>query len=287
MLRVGFPNYLNTLPFLYHLSWGSLATLGRTGKMNVIELVFDVPSRLNEKLAVGEITCGLCSSVFYAKHYEDYILIPDISISAVGKVKSVCLFHKVPLSELSGKTIGITPETETSFALLRLVLEKMKEVKPVYLKLNHSSRGLSKEEAQAFFETIDGYLAIGNESLELLYNGKFPFVTDLAEVWLEETGYPFVFALLLVRKEVLSTYKKELRSLAENLYLSRAKALAELSLIVKEYPSSLDKTFLLDYLHHLEFDFSGLKQRAFLYFCQNLLDMGIISKIPILKFVHF
>jgi chorismate dehydratase len=276
MLRVGFPNYLNTLPFLYHLP-----------KMNGIELVFDVPSRLNEKLAVGEINCGLCSSVFYAKHFEDYILIPDISISAVGKVKSVCLFHKVPLSELSGKTIGITPETETSFALLRLVLEKMKKVKPVYLKLNHSSRSLSKEEAQAFFETIDGYLAIGNEALELLYNEKFPFVTDLAEVWLEETGYPFVFALLLVRKEVVSLYKKELRSLAENLYLSRAKALADLSLIVKEHSSSLDKIFLLDYLHHLEFDFSGLKQRAFLYFCQNLLDMGIISKIPILKFVHF
>jgi Predicted periplasmic solute-binding protein len=276
MLRVGFPNYLNTLPFLYHLP-----------KMNGIELVFDVPSRLNEKLAVGEVDCGLCSSVFYAKHYEDYILIPDISISAVGKVKSVCLFHKLPLSELSGKTIGITPETETSFALLRLVLEKMKEVKPVYLKLNHSFRRLSNEEGQAFFETIDGYLAIGDEALELLYNGKFPFVTDLAEVWLEETGYPFVFALFLVRKEVLSLYKKDLRILAENLYLSRAKALANLSLIVKEYSSCLDKTFLLDYLHHLEFDFSGLKQRAFLYFCQNLLDMGIISKIPILKFVHF
>jgi chorismate dehydratase len=264
------------LPFLYHLP-----------KINGIELVFDVPSRLNEKLAVGEINCGLCSSVFYAKHFEDYILIPDISISAVGKVKSVCLFHKVPLSELSGKTIGITPETETSFALLRLVLEKMKEIKPVYLKLNHSSRSLSKEEAQAFFETIDGYLAIGNEALELLFTEKFPYVTDLAEVWLEETGYPFVFALLLVRKEVLSAYKKKLRILAENLYLSRAKALADLSLIVKEYSSSLDKTFLLDYLHHLEFDFSGLKQRAFLYFCQNLFDMGIISKIPILKFVDF
>jgi len=276
MLRVGFPNYLNTLPFLYHLP-----------KMNGIELVFDVPSRLNEKLAVGEVNCGLCSSVFYAKHFEDYILIPDISISAVGKVKSVCLFHKVPLSELSGKTIGITPETETSFALLRLVLEKMKEIKPVYLKLRHSSRSLSKEEAQAFFETIDGYLAIGNEALELLFIEKFPYVTDLAQVWLEETGYPFVFALLLVRKEVLSVYKKELRILAENLYLSRAKALADLSLIVKKHSSSLDKTFLLDYLHHLEFDFSGLKQRAFLYFCQNLLDMGIISKIPILKFVHF
>ena len=276
MLRVGFPNYLNTLPFLYHLP-----------RMKGIELVLDVPSRLNEKLAEGEIACGLCSSVFFAKHYEDYTLIPDISISAVGKVKSVCLFHKVPLSELSGKTIGITPETETSFALLRLVLEKMKEIKPVYLKLSHSSRSLSKEEAQAFFETIDGYLAIGNEALELLYSGKFPFVTDLAEVWLEETGYPFVFALLLVRKEVLSLYKKELRIIAENLYLSRAKALADLSLIVKEHSSFLDKTFLLDYLHHLEFDFSGLKQRAFLYFCQNLLDMGIISKIPILKFVHF
>jgi len=276
MLRVGFPNYLNTLPFLYHLP-----------RMKGIELVLDVPSRLNEKLAEGEIACGLCSSVFFAKHYEDYTLIPDISISAVGKVKSVCLFHKVPLSELSGKTIGITPETETSFALLRLVLEKMKEIKPVYLKLSHSSRSLSKEEAQAFFETIDGYLAIGNEALELLYSGKFPFVTDLAEVWLEETGYPFVFALLLVRKEVLSLYKKELRILAENLYFSRAKALADLSLIVKEHSSFLDKTFLLDYLHHLEFDFSGLKQRAFLYFCQNLIDMGIISKIPILKFVHF
>ncbi len=275
MLRVGFPNYLNTRPFLWYLP-----------KMKGVELVLDVPSRLNEKLAEGEIACGLCSSVFYAKQYEDYVLIPDISISSVGKVKSVCLFHRVPLSELSGKTIGITPETETSFALLRLVLEKLKGIRPDYVKLNHSSRGLSHEESKAFFENFDGYLAIGNEALELLYNGKFPFVTDLAEVWLEETGYPFVFALLLVRKEVAVHYKRELRSLAENLYLSRAKALADLSLLVKEYPPLLDKSFLIDYLHHLEFDFSGVKQKAFLYFCQNLLELGLISKIPILRFVH-
>ena len=274
MLKIGFPNYLNTLPFLYHLP-----------KMKDIELVLDVPSRLNEKLAKSEVACGLCSSVFYARHYEDFLLIPDISISAVGKVKSVCLFHRVPISQLSGRSIGISPETETSFALLRLVLERMIGIKPSYVKLNLALSELNYDGAQAHMERFDGYLAIGNEALELLYKEEFPFVTDLAQFWLEKTGYPFVFALLLVRKDIVDFYKKELKTLAENLYLSRAKALADLSLLLEGYSSFLDKNFLLDYLHHLEFDFSGLKQRAFLYFCQNLLDMGLIPEIPVLKFV--
>ncbi len=278
MLKVGFPNYINTLPFLYHLP--NFLSL-----MQGIEIVLDTPSRLNERLANGEIDCGLCSSVFYAKNHKDYLLIPDISISAVGKVKSVCLFHRVPLSELSGKKIGITPETETSFLLLRFILEQRKGVEPEYVKLPHSSQGLSREEAQAFFQGLDAYLAIGNEALELLFKGIFPFITDLAEVWLKETGYPFVFALLLVRKEVCFNYKNKIKVLAESLYLSRAKSLANLSSLIMGYSSSFDEAFLLDYLHHLEFDFSGLKQRAFLYFCKKLLEMNVLQSLPVLNFI--
>ncbi len=271
MLEIAFPLYLNTLPLLYYLP-----------EIEGVKTCLEVPARINKLIAVKKIAGGLASSIFYARTFQNLLILPDVSISAVGKIKSVCLFHRVPLEELKGKLLAISPETETSLALLRLILEKFKGVIPRYVVLRQPWSELSQAEKEAFF----GYLAIGNEALTFLnHTGYFPLVTDLAEIWLEETGLPFVFALLTIREEVAEANKEILSFFAQKLYLSRAQALSSLESLVKNYSSSLSKDFLLQYLHHLEYDFSGLKQKAFLYFCQLLQELDLLPEIPRLRFV--
>ncbi|MFN4197242.1 MAG: menaquinone biosynthetic enzyme MqnA/MqnD family protein [Caldimicrobium sp.] len=268
-LNVGFPSYLNTLPFLYHL----IIT-------PEIKLYLVPPRKVNEALISGTLDLGLASSLFYAKNHSQYLLIPDLSISAVGKVKSVILYHNLPIEELHDKIIGITPEAETSFGLLRLILEDFYKVYPNYQVLPQTlEKNAFKSE-----ESLVGYLAIGDEALTLHKKGLFLYYTDLAQIWLEKTNMPFVFALM-VMKRVLSDKKLALlKNFLKDLYLSRAKGLASLSTIVENSSLDIDKTFALNYLQHIEYDFSGVKQRAFLYFCELLYKKGILKDIPVLEF---
>ena len=275
-LKLGSPLYINTLPLLFYFPQNN----------PYFEIIFEVPKKLNQSLAKGEIHGSLSSSVFYAKNFRKYLILPDISISAVGEVKSVILYHRVPLEKLDNKKIGITPETESSFNLLRILLEEFIGVKPKYMELSKNWKNLTKEEKKE----LSGYLAIGDEALIFQFNNqntnKTGLITDLAELWLRYTHLPFVFALFIVRKDIAKKYEKELKEFCSNLYYARAQAFSNLKEIAKKSYLNLPKEFLFNYLTHLEYDFSGLKQRAFITFCEYLLKMGLIKELPKLKFLE-
>jgi chorismate dehydratase len=273
-LKLGSPLYINTLPLLFYFPQNN----------PYFEIILEVPKKLNQSLAKGEIHGSLSSSVFYAKNFRKYLILPDISISAVGEVKSVILYHKVPLEKLDNKKIGITPETESSFNLLRILLEEFMGIKPKYIELYKNWGTLTEEEKKE----LSGYLAIGDEALTLQFNNqnKSALITDLAELWLKYTHLPFVFALFIVRKDIAKKYKNELKEFCNNLYYARAQALSNLREIVKKSYLNLPKEFLFNYLTHLEYDFSGLKQRAFITFCEYLLKLGLIKELPKLRFLE-
>lgn len=269
-LYVGFPLYLNTLPLLHYLKVPS-----------GVKIFLKTPKEINQALEKGELDIGLASSLFYAHHFHKFLLLPDLSISTIGKVKSVILYHHLPITSLEGKKIGITPETETSFGLLRLILEDFFKVNPLYQVLSHP---LSKDEKK--LTDLSGYLAIGDEALTLQRKNLFPFATDLAEIWLEKTKLPFIFALMVLKRDSLSKKEHLIKKLLVSLYISRAKGLSSLGKIVEAYTLEIERDFSLNYLQHLEYDFSGLKQRAFLYFCELLYKKGSLKEIPKLEFIE-
>ncbi len=271
-VKIGFPKYINTLPLLHYLE---------TDKCGV-EIVSAPPRTLNKMLRLGELHASLSSSIVYAREFEKYVLLPDISISAVGKVRSVILFHKEELKELSGKHIAITPETESSFLLLKVLLEEFVGVKPQYIRVNKGWKNLDLEEKEKF----SGYLAIGDEAL-FLVGGDLSeyFITDLAKLWLDFTGLPFVFALLIVRKDGIEEFRETLKLFCRHLYLARAKAFENLEALLKEASYTLPSDTVRHYLSCLEYDFSFLKQKAFLKFCKFLIKKSDISTFPELTFL--
>lgn len=157
-LRVGLPKYLNTLPLLYYLK----APKG-------IKIILKTPKKINEDLEEEALDVGLASSLYYARNYTNLLLLPDLSISAVGTVHSVILLHQLPLQKLHQQKIGITPETETSFGLLRLVLEDFFKVFPHYEILASPLTNLKNFSPFS----LSGYLAIGDEALMLKERGLF------------------------------------------------------------------------------------------------------------------
>lgn len=275
-LKLGTPLYINTLPLLFYFPQNN----------PYFEIILEIPKKLNQSLAKGEIHGSLSSSIFYAKNFNEYLILPDISISAVGEVKSVILYHKEPLEKLDGKKIGISPETESAFNLLKILLEDFNNIKPEYVELSKNWKNLTKEEKKE----LSGYLAIGDEALTLQFNSvndRDFLITDLAELWLKYTHLPFVFALFIVRNEVAEKYKKELKEFCSVLYYARACSFSNLKEIVDKSYLNLPKEFIFNYLTHLEYDFSGLKQRAFITFCECLLKKGLIKELPELRFLEF
>jgi len=272
-IKVGFPRYVNTLPLLHYLDPEGCG----------VEIISAPPRTRNQMLQSGELQASLSSSVIYAKNFQNYFILPDISISAVGMVKSVILFHKEELKALSDKPLAITPESESSFLLLRVLLEDFVGVKPNYIRVDRRWGELTDLEREKFW----GYLAIGDEALVLGKSLPNHFITDLAQLWLEFTGLPFVFALLIVRRDACTEENSQsLRKFCKSLYLARAKAFGNLEALLKKANLPLPFDLVYNYLSYLEYDFSFLKQRAFLTFARYLEKKKLIPSLPELRFLN-
>ncbi len=267
-LRIGIVSYLNTAPLLF-----SLREISRTKSWSLIE---DHPTALNQALHQNNLDLALISSFEYALNAEEYLLIPDISISATGRVGSVLLFSSKPIETLQGELVVLTKTSATSVALLKLLLEDFYDQSPLY------QVGTLQEGQKA-----TAYLAIGDEALRLRQTPPFPRSYDLAALWMERTRLPFVFALFAVRKDSWRKKASQIKEFVQELYLSRARGLARLPVLANQCRilSGLSLGECLLYLKGIEYDLSGLKQEALAVFFQHLLRRKEIPLYPRLDFI--
>ena len=111
LLRVGRISALNMYPIYHGLERAADPTLAFTD---------GVPSELNRALIEGRLDVSAMSSIAYARNAARLRLVPVASITANGAVDSIQLFSRVPFDEV--RTVAVTPHSETSVALLRVLL---------------------------------------------------------------------------------------------------------------------------------------------------------------------
>lgn len=181
-LRMGRISFLNVLPIYHPLEAGIIP--------HEYELVAGPPALLNKMMARGELQVSSCSCIEYARNFEKYYLVRDLSIGSAGPVLSVLLLSRVPMSELDGEEVLISGESHTSVALLKLLLNEYYEVQCRF-RVGHVGSELAKSSPLAF-------LAIGDEALRLRHHPEYPVRMDLAEAWREWTGKPFIFGLWII-----------------------------------------------------------------------------------------
>src|SRR3954452_152502 len=179
-IRVGAVNYLNTKPLIHDL----------TRIAPEAELVLDVPSRLADRLAAGELDVGLIPVIEYFRA-GGYSIVPDISIATRGPVLSVTLFSRAPWQQI--RSVALDAGSRTSAALTQVLLRKRYGVTPdvVPLALEQSA-----EDAGA-----DAVLLIGDRAMRACLPG-FAYAFDLGQEWYDWTGLPFVYAVWAVRPGV-------------------------------------------------------------------------------------
>jgi chorismate dehydratase len=176
-LRVGAVNYLNSRPLVERL----------TDFSPEIELTLDLPSRLADRMAAGELDVGLIPVVEYFRG-DGYTFVPNIAIASRGPVLSVTLFSRVPWAEI--RSVSLDEGSRTSAALTRILLAKRYGVHPAFRQL--------PIDAPAEDVKTDAVLLIGDRAMRACLSG-FRFAYDLGAEWTEWTDLPMVYAVWAVR----------------------------------------------------------------------------------------
>ena len=179
-VRVGAVNYLNTKPLIE----------GLTRFDPAIELSLDLPSRLADRMAAGELDVGLIPVVEFFRA-GTYGYVPNVAIASDGPVLSVTLFSRVPWKDI--RTVSLDVGSRTSAALTRVILAHKYGVEPQVEPL--------PMDVPADDVTTDAALLIGDRAMSACLPG-FRYAFDLGEEWTGWTGLPMVFALWAVREGV-------------------------------------------------------------------------------------
>ncbi|WP_183987945.1 menaquinone biosynthetic enzyme MqnA/MqnD family protein [Deinobacterium chartae] len=199
MYTLGLIDYTNVAPLTAHLR-----------DLEGLRYERGVPTAMNAALLEGRVDLSNISSFEFVRNAHRLAALPDFSVSVLGPVYSVNLFHRRPWAELSGQRIALTSQSATSVQLLRVLLEA-----------SGVNAVLERAEGDAFTLLDQGYagvLRIGDDALREWYRVAGPLgerdsmltlphqrgdviVTDLAQRWYDLTGHPFTFAVWAYRRD--------------------------------------------------------------------------------------
>lgn len=152
-----------------------------------MELVRTAPARLIDQLREGALDAALVSSIESART-PGYRALRDVGIACEGPVHSVRAFRR--RSEEPVRSVALTDESETSVALLRILLDAEGLAAP------DCSFGRVTSTRRPDSLPHDLVLLIGDDGLRADPGTREPI--DLGARWTAWTGLPFVFALWLI-----------------------------------------------------------------------------------------
>ena len=154
---------------------------------------------MNAALAAGTIDVSNVSSVAFGQHALEWLLLPDLSVAAHGRVASVLLFSRHPAwSALDGGSIAVTSDSATSVALVELLCTRRYRISARLVSRPPDLDAMLAEHDAAL---LIGDIALREGQLRRPIGGGVPYVFDLAAEWQAWMGLPFVFSVWAARRE--------------------------------------------------------------------------------------
>lgn len=268
-IRLGHIAYSNCVPVHARL-------LGRE-RPAWVEVVRGTPADLNRALAAGEVDVAPASSIEFARHPERYRVLPGLSISSRGPVRTIVLAARAPMRELDGCVVAVPTASATSVVLLRALLEVRERVHPRYVWFRQEAEDPFGAGAAAALYIGDAAAAAGRRA--------HPRVYDLGSEWMQWTGLPFVFALWQTR--LGADRDDDLGALRETLIASRDGALARVDALAAEHAAALgwEAVELASYWRSLDYGLDASLVAGLDAFYRLAVEIGEVPGAPELRFV--
>lgn len=261
MIKLGSVPFLNVKPLIFPL------------EERLVEHDFKVsytpPSNLSEMLFERRVDLGLIPVAELLKR-GIYSFVPNISISSYGKVDSVIIITRSSINGL--KTVAVDARSQSSAALLRVILEIFNKLSPFYVK---------REPDNKFLDGVDGGMLIGDMGLKLRYSPPHGLrVFDLGEIWTTETGLPFVYAVYAVNGGVHLGENLQALGAAKSIGLQNVERIAK----IESEGLGLSEEICVRYLtERIRYDLREREINGISTYGKFLVELGEIEKIPNLQ----
>lgn len=271
-VRLGYIEYLNCLPVYYGIEQG------------VIDLPVAVkkgpPAELNRLFLEGALDITPISSIEYARHAGDAVILPGLSIAAQGRVTSVLLFSKRPLHELQGRPVALTNHSATSVVLTKIILSQRYGVEPHYYA--------TPPDPAAMLAEADACLIIGDQALLAASDPTLPQrfpglqIVDLGEEFQALTGEIMVFALWVIRREFAQRNPDGVRLVAQLFQASRDYAMANMADLTAEAlrRRSLPQAAVEEHFRQIRHHFTEPYQRGLRRYFELAHQVGELASVP-------
>jgi chorismate dehydratase len=267
-IRIGRINFANVWPLFYKFPHEEFK--------GELQFISQVPTSLNKAMAQGEIDMGPISSFAYGENFEQYVLFPNMSVSAFGAVQSILLFHQQPIPSLGQGTIALPTTSATSVNLLKILLTKFNGIRPRY---SYEAPALYK-----MMEHADAALLIGDDAIRAQWANPPYKVTDLGEMWRRATGHWMSFAVWAVRKQIIQERPELVERIYQAFLYSKQQSLNDILPMVKDAEALLGGTaaYWKRYFTQLQYDFGPLQQKGLQMYYDYAWELGLLThKVPL------
>ncbi len=237
------------------------------------------PKSLNALLRQGIVHLAPSSSLEFAHRPDLYRIAPGICTSSTLEIRSVKLFSRLPWAQLGGGNVHLTGQSDTSVALARVLSHQRFGIRPHF-----------DEQSPYSPEQHCARVLIGDQALQEDAAGHWEFRYDLATVWQEWQGLPFVFGMWMIHQSALET---PLRPLLDRFLSEMARSVDEfrsnrpgaLQRWCAQYPSQLPWELVLDYYDAIDYRFTPDRQQSLTIFYECCVREGLLSSAPTLDFL--
>ena len=267
--KIGHISFLNVL----------LLNFGYKNTAQDLNIVYGVPTFLNNELKAGKIEISNISSIEYARQAENLLILPKICVRANSDVTSIVLVSRKPIETLKNDKIVLTSKSATAQCLLKIILHESYHLTP-----NYETRAVKIENPVE--KDATAALLIGDDALFIyLHPPKNFYVYDLGREWHKLTGRQMVYALWTVRKNFAETkdfqpiYQKILRAFQFGIE-NKADAIKS---VLK------NKNFTFDELNNylggvIKWNLTADALDALKIYYQKAAALTLIDKVPDLQF---
>lgn len=268
MIRIGHNPNTNMLPMFFFLP-----------QINpLIEYIKAEPAGHNALLADGKIDMAPISSFSYGQHWQEYHLLPDLSVSARGRIGSILLFSKVQLADLHDRTVALTGISATSVNLVKILLHKNYNVIPKYITMT--------SDLPEMLSKADAALLIGDSAIHAAASQPDCLIHDLGEEWFKFTGCTMTYAVWAFSKKLIIERQHEVIEVYNLLLQAKEQALNNIEEIINTSIRMLggSKVFWQEYFGNIYYGLNQEYQNGLKKYYNFCYELGYLSSNPNISF---
>ena len=290
-LRVAAISFLNPAPLLYNFEHAPAAAELRTR----YDVHYTLPSRCAAELHAGEADLGL---IPVAELTPELRVVPGCTIASQREVRSILLLVRTDASESQAdalrriRSIAADNASRSSAAYVRVLLGRFYGATPELVQ--HPADPLE------MLRGFDAALLIGDPALlarerrpEIdrvfeVDGGESLLWIDVAQLWHQHTGLPWVAAVWAVRPKALQGSDVPPGRLIEDLNASREAGLAHIEDLVAEWtprlalPPATIRTYLTENIYY---QLDAPCAEAIDRFRAYAAELRVLPPLPVLPFL--